>query len=291
MSFIWKPQFILWNFVSLALLKIVIPYSDFQFAVIDVPAYTAQEVFRETNNFRNANGLPSLEENFALNSAAVQKLQDMLQNQYFAHVSPTGISPWHWFEVNDYDYSFAGENLAIGFIDASGTVQAWADSPSHRKNMMDSGYTQMGIAVTQGKIKDIEGNVVVQLFGTPVKPLAGTSSPITLSFSGTQAQEEELILAPNLEEPIVPIYAADKPAGTSSEIAMSQEEVKPSRLNRLFGSSFLIYSFLAALISVSYVLIRGATRERLAGAALHVIIFYAAALLPSLTVTRITLIG
>jgi len=288
MSFLWKSQFVLVNVIGLALLKIVLPYGDIQWAAIDIPTFTAQDILEETNNYRVSSSLPILEENYVLDIAAAQKLQDMLQNQYFAHVSPSGISPWHWFEVNGYQYTFAGENLAIGFIDAQSTVQAWIDSPSHRQNLVDANYKQIGVAVAQGKIKDIEGNIVVQLFGTPVQKIARTT--LVLSFSGTKAKEEPLQTP--LEPPIIPLHIANNIAPSQSENSYPIEKVsQPSSLMRFLRSGFLIYSFLVALVTVSYLLIRGLTQQRLALTTLHVLIFYSTVYLPPLILLHRSFIG
>ena len=48
-----------------------------------------------------------------LQEAAEKKAQDMIENNYFAHTSPQGKTPWHWVEESGYDYRYAGENLAI----------------------------------------------------------------------------------------------------------------------------------------------------------------------------------
>ena len=51
-----------------------------------------------TNRERLGNGRLSLEFNPALNQAAQLKANDMLAEQYWAHVSPSGVQPWQWFE-------------------------------------------------------------------------------------------------------------------------------------------------------------------------------------------------
>ncbi len=88
-----------------------------------------------TNEERIDNGLSALELNPKLELAAQQKAQDILSKDYFAHQSPDGFTPWYWFEKVGYDYQYAGENLAIGFLDSEEVSQAWLESPSHRANL------------------------------------------------------------------------------------------------------------------------------------------------------------
>ncbi|MCX6723023.1 MAG: CAP domain-containing protein [Candidatus Staskawiczbacteria bacterium] len=68
------------------------------------------------NQTRQSSGLKPLIENQKLNQAAQLKAQNMVANNYFAHTSPTGVSPWFWFLKVGYNYKYAGENLAIGIL-------------------------------------------------------------------------------------------------------------------------------------------------------------------------------
>src|SRR3989344_3501585 len=170
MGFLWKNnKFLFYNLIALVFIKAVFSYSGLQFAnLIDsIAAFGKEDIIIQTNTLRQTLGLGGLRESVVLNIAAAQKLQDMIQNQYFAHTSPAGVSPWHWIEVNKYDYSRAGENLAIGFLTAKDTVDAWANSPSHRANLLNADYKEIGIAVAPAKIQNSQGYLVVQLFGTP----------------------------------------------------------------------------------------------------------------------------
>ena len=100
-----------------------------------------------------------------MQKAAEEKAQDMIDNNYFAHISPQGKSPWDWINKNNYNYRYAGENLAIGFANAKEQQQAWMDSPTHKKNILNKNYDETGVAVKQGVIDGHEAIVVVQMFG------------------------------------------------------------------------------------------------------------------------------
>jgi hypothetical protein len=128
---------------------------------------TASDVIRETNNERAKSGLAPLTANSALNEAALAKAQHMFDNQYWAHVAPDGTDPWKFFQKVGYRYSVAGENLARDFSNTDDMVSAWMASPTHKANIMNARYQEIGIAVVDGKLQGTETTLVVQLFGTP----------------------------------------------------------------------------------------------------------------------------
>lgn len=136
-----------------------------------------------TNEERAERGLPLLAENSLLTQAAQAKADDMLKNGYFNHVSPQGLTPWYWFKQVGYDYAAAGENLAVGFIDSSELEQAWYNSASHRQNLLNPLYSEIGIAVVQGDFQGSSTTLVVQLFGKP--KAANLTVQAKLSFSPT----------------------------------------------------------------------------------------------------------
>ena len=138
-----------------------------------------------TNKERQSLGVNSLEENALLNKAAQLKAQDIITYDYFSHQSPTGITPWYWFKKAGYNYQIAGENLGIGFLDSEEIYQAWNDSPSHRANLLNPKYQDIGIAVLKGDFNGNETTLVVQLFGSPT-----TIEPVK-TVEPVKAEEEE----------------------------------------------------------------------------------------------------
>ncbi len=123
----------------------------------------------ETNAARMSNDLPALKTNATLEAAARLKAADMVKNNYFAHTSPAGISPWHWFVEAGYNFSTAGENLAVNFSDSEDVTNAWMNSPGHRANILNNKYTEFGIATADGTFDGHSAVYVVQLFGAPVE--------------------------------------------------------------------------------------------------------------------------
>jgi len=120
-----------------------------------------------TNAARTANDLPALHESPLLDAAAQEKANDMVANNYFAHTSPSGVTPWYWFVNVGYNFASAGENLAVNFADSSDVTTAWLNSPEHRENILDASFEDIGMATAQGTYDGQPAVYVVELFGTP----------------------------------------------------------------------------------------------------------------------------
>ena len=124
------------------------------------------EVIRITNEQRVSVGLLPLEANATLAQAAQAKAADMLNNNYWAHVSPDGTQPWSFFVNAGYNYRYAGENLARDFTNPTSAVDAWMASPTHKDNLLSANYREIGIAVIEGDLDGVDTTIIVQFFGT-----------------------------------------------------------------------------------------------------------------------------
>lgn len=133
-------------------------------------AVIRSDVVALTNTERAAAGVATLEENDLLTAAAQAKAADMAGRQYFSHDGPDGKKPWDWIIEAGYDYQYAGENLAVRFIDSKDVVEAWMASPTHKRNIVKNTYTEIGIGIAHGVYKGEPATYVVQYFG---KPTAG----------------------------------------------------------------------------------------------------------------------
>ena len=138
----------------------------FSFQVALAGEITKDNVIELVNESRRVENISPLIENEILKNIAEDKLEDMIKNSYFAHTSPSGINPWYWFSQNKYDYKYAGENLAINFMTVEKQHEAWMKSETHRKNIMNPNYEEIGVAVAAGEINGQVSLVVVQEFGT-----------------------------------------------------------------------------------------------------------------------------
>ena len=127
---------------------------------------TAPYLIDRANAARREAGLPALSPNSSLQESARRKGEDMLKNAYFAHNSPSGVTPWKWIDDVGYKYVYAGENLAIDFSTGEDVHAAWMNSPGHRKNILNEKYRDIGIAVVTGDFGDRVTTIVVQHFGS-----------------------------------------------------------------------------------------------------------------------------
>jgi hypothetical protein len=144
----------------------------------------ANTLIDETNQNRVAANEPKLAVSPLLDAAAQEKANDMVTNNYFAHTSPAGLSPWYWFEHVGYNYTYAGENLAVDFSNSQDVTDAWMNSPDHRANILNTNFTQIGMAAATGTFEGHPAIYVVELFGAPA-PEASPAEPIALANTAT----------------------------------------------------------------------------------------------------------
>lgn len=124
-----------------------------------------QKIITLTNEIREKKNLPDLKENSLLTRAAYAKAQDMLVNQYFEHVSPTKVGLANWLNNVKYNYTVAGENLAMGFNTPEEVVNGWVHSKTHYANLIDPDFKEIGVGVTSGNFVGEETTLVAQFFG------------------------------------------------------------------------------------------------------------------------------
>ena len=125
------------------------------------------------NENRINENLFELKENKMLTESAQKKAEDMAKKGYFSHISPEGLDAWHWFDTVGYNYRFAGENLAVNFTTPQRVLNAWMNSPTHKGNILNEKFSEIGTGVAYGSHKGKYTAFVVQHFGTlQVSPIA-----------------------------------------------------------------------------------------------------------------------
>ena len=117
-----------------------------------------KKVVELTNAEREKQGLKPLQLDEELSKVAKEKSKDMQSKNYFDHNSPTYGSPFDMMKKFGVEYSTAGENIAKGQASPEEVVQAWMNSEGHRKNIMNSSFTHIGV----GHVA--EGNYWTQMF-------------------------------------------------------------------------------------------------------------------------------
>ena len=104
-----------------------------------------KEVVTLVNIERAKKGLSPLIYDWELSRVARYKSQDMKDNNYFSHTSPTYGSPFQMMKSFGITYRTAGENIAKGYKTPEAVVQGWMNSSGHRANILNSFYTRIGV--------------------------------------------------------------------------------------------------------------------------------------------------
>lgn len=187
------------------------------------PTYSADTLISLTNSARSQNGLGALLGNQNLSSAAFAKAQDILAKGYFAHNSPDGKTPWDFINESGYVYTYAGENLAIGYTDASELFTAWMNSPTHRENILNTNYREIGVAVVEGNFQGTQTIVAVQEFGARS---GNTASPEVAAQTATPTPASSGSVQPT-STPVVEKFAFIKDkSNLNPKSIFSGEEVE-----------------------------------------------------------------
>ena len=145
---------------------------------------TSEKLVELTNQSRAEQGIEKLTINQNLISAANSKARDMFEHNYFAHTSLQEITPWHWIRQAGYSYQYAGENLAMDFVTSEAIHKALIASATHRKNILNANYKEIGIAVLFGNFEDRQTTIIVQMFGAAAqiieeqKPVVNSNLPV-----------------------------------------------------------------------------------------------------------------
>ena len=129
-----------------------------------------------TNSDRAMGSASPLAVSPILVTAAQKKADDMAAKGYFAHTSPEGITPWFWFGEVGYRFSYAGENLAVHFTESQDVETAWLNSPGHRANILNTNFTEIGVAAAEGTYQGVATTFIVEMFGRPA--LAAAPRPV-----------------------------------------------------------------------------------------------------------------
>ena len=119
-----------------------------------------KEVFNLINKQRTNNGLPALKNDSEVQKIARIKAQDMVDNNYFSHNSPTYGSPFDMLKSFKVSYKTAGENIAANSSNSS-AVTAWMNSSGHKANILNSSFNYTGIGVVSSPRY---GKMYVQMF-------------------------------------------------------------------------------------------------------------------------------
>lgn len=163
-----------------------------------------------TNQQRAAGGLGTLAINAALSSAAQAKANDMVSRNYWSHNTPDGQEPWVFMDGAGYKYQKAGENLAYGFTNSDDTVAGWMNSASHKANMLDGDFTEVGFGFANSENFNNNGQqtVIVAMYGKPQVLAANNPAP---------AAPQPAPVAPTASQPATAAPAPEAPPTAPAE--------------------------------------------------------------------------
>ncbi|MCJ0895972.1 CAP domain-containing protein [Rhodococcus sp. ARC_M13] len=133
-------------------------------AAISTAAITPNILEALVNTERTKAGKQPLVTDSALRASSCAKADHILSQDYWAHTSPDGVTPWTFIEKAGYRYTTAGENLAKSYPDEASLVAAWMNSPSHRENVLGD-FNDQGICQKTGTLQGKMTTVTVQHVG------------------------------------------------------------------------------------------------------------------------------
>lgn len=207
-----------------------------------------QEVISLSNQVRQEKNLPVLKFNPKLADAARRKAADMFADNYWSHTAPDGIQPWSFIIAAEYNYLHAGENLARDFKNPQTVVKAWMASPTHRANLLNPQYQDIGIAVVDGRLQGKETTLVVQMLGTPQTSSPQVASGQTSIIPPAQAQETQAQKPQPTPTPTPPKpaeFSQPRPATFTAGIASL---LNPFSLSKVISLSFALLVLIVLLV-------------------------------------------
>ncbi|MAF14167.1 MAG: hypothetical protein CMI53_04740 [Parcubacteria group bacterium] len=194
------------SLASYAIIAIIVKMFTVGFLFLAYPnpaqlsSIVASNIINLTNQSRLDSGLNKLSENSLLSSYALAKAEDMMNRNYFSHDTPEGKHPWQWINRGEYDYIYAGENMAMDFISAETVQAAYLKSPSHRQNILNSNYQDIGVAVLHGELNNKQTTLLVVFFATKRSDLLdlGTKPAIAINNDNATFLDTDLIEQPTV---------------------------------------------------------------------------------------------
>lgn len=124
------------------------------------------EVFELTNSERIKNGLKSLKRSSKLDEAALERAKVIIEfNEWDHEATKSGISYTEAIKKAHYWNVNYGENLANGQYTSIEVVNSWMNSETHKANILDTKFQEIGIATYSGQLNGLNTVVTVQLFG------------------------------------------------------------------------------------------------------------------------------
>jgi hypothetical protein len=232
------------------------------------------DVVNLTNQKRAEAGLSALTLNSSLSNGALSKANDMISKDYWAHVAPDGTEPWAFFKSVGYKYKFAGENLARDFSNAPSAVDAWMNSPTHRENILNPKYKEIGIGIVEGDLAGSDTTIIVQFFGASAtdvvrQPLAVV--PVVQAATSNETAPQPVLTA-------IPVVTTVVPSPTpEAQVVVTPvepgEKVLVSPFTTTRNLSFWVVGILLLVFIIDAFLVQRRKISRVAGRTFAHVIF------------------
>jgi hypothetical protein len=206
-------------------------YKGVVLGINKVATVVSSVLVMQTNDFRKGNSGDSLIVSELLTKAAQMKAEDMAEKGYFSHVGPLGEEPWSWFDKVNYKYSFAGENLAVDYTESSDITKGWINSATHKANLLNKNFTEIGIGIAEGKFQGHKTIYVVQFFAKPFVPVI---VPKIVEEKKTVVKEEKILLS-SVDPLVAVVTTLDLPRGEVLGTENSITEEKKNLISRFFS--------------------------------------------------------
>jgi uncharacterized protein YkwD len=118
-------------------------------ATPDPVAAARAEVLALVNEERATAGCKPLTASTSLDGLAQSFSDEMAARGFFDHTDPDGNDPWDRAKARGIT-NLSAENIAQGQPTAQAVMDAWMNSPDHRRNILDCDYTTLGVGVHFG---------------------------------------------------------------------------------------------------------------------------------------------
>ena len=147
------------------------------------------QVLALVNSERAKQNLKPLTLNEKLDTAADRYSKRMADGDFFSHTDQgNGSTMVQRVNQTGYQWTTLGENIAVGQPNPEEVVQAWMNSPGHRRNILNSQFTHMGLGYF---FKNPDGGQIryrhywTQVFGAGESDSSGGTGSSGSSSGGT----------------------------------------------------------------------------------------------------------
>jgi len=219
---------------------------------------TSENLIDLTNQERVKAGLNVVTANQLLAKAAYNKGQAILTSQTFKH-NLDGQKFSSWIKDAGYQYSYVGENLAVDFVTAEGIISTWLDSPTHRKNLLEPQFSEIGIATVEGMFQGQNTIIVVQILGSPPQAIA---YPMVMGINDYNLQIDQtnwLNMHPISQENLLTHSLVNQPllSATFNKLTIKSQitklQTKPNQLSKLLNNNYFSVTFNYIIMTISII--------------------------------------